>query len=97
MVYLGKASNPIPLDSVFMGAVFHNYKQLLQITKEDTNIDEDYLEEKMTPSIESKPEGKISFYRYSKKRHGFFTVLHKEDRLLLLKMILKFVVIKNVL
>ena len=31
--YLGNASNPIPLESVFMGAIFHNYKQLLQITK----------------------------------------------------------------
>ena len=36
--YLGNASNPVPLESVFMGAIFHNYKQLLQITKEDTTI-----------------------------------------------------------
>jgi hypothetical protein len=28
-----------------MGAIFHNYKQLLQITKENTTIVEDYLEE----------------------------------------------------
>ena len=28
--YLGNASNPIPLESVFMGAIFHNYKQLLK-------------------------------------------------------------------
>jgi hypothetical protein len=28
-----------------MGAIFHNYKQLLQITKENTAIVEDYLEE----------------------------------------------------
>ena len=34
--YLGNASNPIPLESVSIGAIFHNYKQLLQITKEDT-------------------------------------------------------------
>ena len=38
--YLGNASNPITLESVFMGAIFHNYKQILQITKEDTAIDE---------------------------------------------------------
>jgi len=30
---LGNASNPIPLESVFIGAISHNYKQLLQITK----------------------------------------------------------------
>jgi hypothetical protein len=28
-----------------MGAIFHNYKQLLQITKEDPTIVKDYLEE----------------------------------------------------
>ena len=41
--YLGNASNPIPLESVSIGAIFHNYKQLLQITKKDTNIDEESL------------------------------------------------------
>jgi hypothetical protein len=45
--YLGKASNPIPLESVFMGAIFHNYKQLLQITKEDSAIDKDILKEEL--------------------------------------------------
>jgi|tagenome__1003787_1003787.scaffolds.fasta_scaffold20664246_1 hypothetical protein len=28
-----------------MGTIFHNYKQLLQIAKEDITIVEDYLEE----------------------------------------------------
>jgi hypothetical protein len=36
--YLGNASSPVPLESIFMGAIFHNYKQILQITKEDTTI-----------------------------------------------------------
>jgi hypothetical protein len=45
--YLENASNPIPLESVFMGAIFHNYKQILQITKdEDTTIYEDSLKKK---------------------------------------------------
>jgi len=47
--YVGNATNPLPLESVFMGAVFHNYKQLLQITaKEDTVIDESTLKGKRT-------------------------------------------------
>ena len=33
--YLGNASNPIVLESVIMGSVFHNYKQLLQASKEE--------------------------------------------------------------
>jgi len=65
---LGNASNPIPLESVSIGAIFHNYKQLLQITaKEDTAIDERTLEYKLTSLLETKSEGKILFYKYSKK------------------------------
>jgi hypothetical protein len=88
--YLGNASNPVPLESVLMGAIFHDYKQLLQITKEDTaKLDESTLKEELISLLENKPEGKILFYRFSKKWHGFFAFLHKEDRLLLLKMILE--------
>ena len=88
--HLGNASNPVPLESVLMGAIFHDYKQLLQITKEDTaKLDESNLKEELISLLENKPEGKILFYRFSKKWHGFFAFLHKEDRLLLLKMILE--------
>jgi hypothetical protein len=87
--YLGNASNPVPLESVFIGAIFHNYKQLLQITKEDTNIDEEHLKEELVSLLENKPEGKILFYRFSKKWHGFLYSVHKEDRLILLKMVLE--------
>ena len=77
--YLGNASNPIPLESIFMGAIFHNYKQFLQITKEDTAIDEEHFK-RLTDIIAcNKPEGKILFYGYSKKWHGFLIhSLHKE-------------------
>jgi hypothetical protein len=71
-----------------MGAIFHNYKQLLQITKKDNIIDERTLEYELTSLLENKSEGKILFYRYSKKWHGFIYALHKEERLILLKMIL---------
>jgi hypothetical protein len=71
-----------------MGAIFHNYKQILQITREDIIIDEDSLKEELVSLLVNKPEGKILFYRYIKKWHGFVYSLHKEDRLILLKMIL---------
>jgi hypothetical protein len=87
--YLGNASNPIPLESVFIGAVFHNYKQLLQITKEDTAIDEDSIKDDLILLLANKPESKILFYRFSKKWHGFLYSLHKGDRLILLKMVLE--------
>jgi hypothetical protein len=88
--YLGNASNPVPLEYVLMGAIFHGYKQLLQITKEDTaKLDESTLKYELISLLETITEGKILFYRFSKKWHGFFTVLHKEDRLILLKMVLE--------
>jgi hypothetical protein len=86
--YLRNASNPIPLESIFMGVIFHNYKQFLKITKEDNAIDERTLEYGLTPLLETKHEGKVLFYRFSKKWNGFLYSLHKEDRLILLKMIL---------
>jgi hypothetical protein len=87
--YLGNASNPIPLESVFMGAVFHNYKQLLKITKEDTVIDEVSLKDELKSLLETKSEGKVLFYKNSKKWHGFIIALHKKDRIILLKMVLE--------
>jgi uncharacterized protein YktA (UPF0223 family) len=87
--YLGNASNPVPLESVFMGAIFHNYKQLLQTKKEDAKLDEDFLKAELVSLFHNKSEGKILFYRYSKKWHGFIYSLHKDDRLILLKMILE--------
>jgi hypothetical protein len=65
--YLGNAPNPILLESIFMGATFHNYRQLLQITKDDTTIDENSLKEELVSLLENKPEGKLLFYRFSKK------------------------------
>jgi hypothetical protein len=88
--YLGNASNPIVLESVIMGSIFHNYKQLLQVSKEEDNtVNEDYLKKELISLINYKPEGKILFYRFSKKWHGFLYSLHKEDRESLLKMILE--------
>ena len=88
--YLGNASNPIVLESIIMGSIFHNYKQLLQVSNgEDIKVNGNSLKEELTSLIDNKSEGKILFYRISKKWHGFLYSLHKEDRELLLKMILE--------
>jgi hypothetical protein len=65
--YLGNAPNPIVLESIIMGFLFHNYKQLLQVSKEDTKDNENTLKEKLASLINDKPEGNILFYRFSKK------------------------------
>ena len=73
--YLGNASNPIVLESVIMGAIFHNYKQFLQVSKEqDVRVNEDSLKKGLMHLINNKQVGKILFYRFSKKWYGF---LHK--------------------
>jgi hypothetical protein len=61
----------------------------MQITKEDNAIDEESLHEELGLLLEDKHESEILFYRFSKKRHGFICALHKENRLILLKMILE--------
>ena len=33
--YLGNASNPVVLESVFQGIIFHQYKQLLQLSNKE--------------------------------------------------------------
>ena len=65
-----------------MDAIFHNYKQLLKITKKDTKLDKSILKEELESIPENKPEDKILFYGYSKKWPGFIYPLHNEDRLL---------------
>jgi hypothetical protein len=87
--YLGNASNPIVLESIIMGSLFHNYKVLMHENKEDNTVNQDSLKEGLLSLLDTKPEGKILFYRYSKKWRGFLYALHKEDRELLLKMILE--------
>jgi hypothetical protein len=88
--YLGNASNPIVLESIIMGSIFHNYKRLLRVSKEEyIKVNEDSLKEELTSLIENKSEGKILFHRISKKWHGFLYSLHKEDREPLLKMMLE--------
>jgi hypothetical protein len=87
--YLGNASNPIVLESIIMGSIFYNYRQLLQTSKEYDKGNENSLKEELISLINNKPEGKILFYRFSKKWHGFIYSLHKEDREPLLKMVLE--------
>jgi hypothetical protein len=52
-------------------------------------FDEQYLEAELVSLLDTKSEGKILFYRFSKKWHGFIYSLHKEDREILLKTILE--------
>ena len=62
----------------------------MQMTKEDIAIDKEYLDADLVSLLEGTPhEGKKLFYRFIKKWPDFLESLDKEDRLILLKMILE--------
>ena len=43
--YLSNANRPIPIEPIMMGALFHNYKTLLKLCKEE-DITEDFIKQK---------------------------------------------------
>jgi len=89
--YLSNAVNPIVFESVIMGAIFHNYKTLLEIGKkeeEEEEVSEVAITNETKLLTDNKPHGKILFDRVCKKWQGLIDALHKEDLHLLLKMIL---------
>jgi hypothetical protein len=87
--YLGNVVNPIVFESVIMGAIFHNYKELLLYSKKVIKVNEDSLKEEIELLTQNNPEGKKLFDRTCKKWHGLIYSLHKDDRELLLKMIIE--------
>ena len=92
--YLSNAVNPIVFESVIMGSLFCNYKALLEIGKEEKEGEEDKVNEDTITNeakslAENKPHGKVVFDRTCKKWQGLIDSLHREDRHLLLKMILE--------
>jgi hypothetical protein len=70
-----------------LGAVFHNYKTLLDNSQEEDKVNEDVITNEIKLLTEHKPHGKTLFDRTCKKRQGPIDALHREDRQLLLKMI----------
>ena len=45
--YLSNANRPIPIEPIMMGALFHNYKTLLKFCKEEVNVTEDSINQKL--------------------------------------------------
>ncbi len=94
--YLSNAVNPIPLESVVMGSLFHNYKTLLAICREKEKEEYIFCEDitreselKLKSLDDNKPHGKLLLYRTCEKWQGIIDSLHSEDRETLMKMILE--------
>ncbi len=86
--YLSNASRPVPLEPIVMGALFHNYKTLLEMDKEDMESEESTTK-KLILLERQCPIAKVLFDKTCERWHGLLYSLHKEDRELLLKMLVE--------
>ena len=85
--YLSNACNPIPLDSIIMGTLFHNFKLLSTLyNKERKKVIDSNLNPDLTFQRNSKTKGDILFDKTCEKWKDLINSLHKEDRELMLNM-----------
>jgi len=80
--YMGNASNPIPLESILMGAILHNYKQLLQLS--NSKVNGDPLKEELVSLLNNKHKGKIHYYNLI---FSFLTYIRTKTSIYYLKVI----------
>ena len=85
--YLSNANRPIPIEPIMMGALFHNYKTLLKFCKEEVNVTEDSINQKLVVLDREKPLAKTLFDKTCERWRGLLYALHKDDREQLLKML----------
>jgi hypothetical protein len=69
-----------------MGALFHNYKTLLELCKYE-NVTEDSIKQKLVLLEREKPLAKALFDKTCERWRGLLYSLHKKDREQLLKML----------
>lgn len=86
--YLSNACNPIPLDSIIMGTLFHNHKLLSTLDdKEKRKVIDSNLSPDLAFQCNSKTKGEdILFDKTCEKWKDLICALHEEDRELLLNM-----------
>ena len=85
--YLSNANRPIPIEPIMMGALFHNYKTLLKLCKEEDNVTEESIEQKLVVLDKEKPLAKALFDKTCERWRGLLYALHKDDREQLLRML----------
>jgi hypothetical protein len=84
--YLSNANRPIPIEPIMMGAIFHNYKTLAKLGKEEDNVIEDSIKQILAIMEREKPLAKALFDKTCERWRGLIYSLHKDDREQLLKM-----------
>ena len=84
--YLSNANRPMPIEPIMIGALFHNYKKLLELCKED-NLSEDSMKQKLVLLEREKPLAKTLFDKTCERWRSLLYALHKDDRERLLMML----------
>ena len=85
--YLSNANRPVPIEPIMMGALFHNFKTLLNLNSEN-KLSEDSIEQKIAELEREKPLAKMLFDKTCERWRGLLYALHKDDRELLLRMLI---------
>ncbi len=85
--YLSNSNRPIPIEPIMMGALFHKYKTLLKFCKEEVNVTEDSINQKLVVLDREKPLAKTLFDKTCERWRGLLYALQKDDREQLLNML----------
>ena len=85
--YLSNTNRPLPIEPIMMGALFHNYKILLKLCKEEINVTEESINQKLVVLDKEKPVAKTLFDKTCERWRGLLYALHRDDRKQLLKML----------
>jgi hypothetical protein len=85
--YLSNTNRPVPVEPILTGALFHNYKTLLKLCKDEDNTTEDSIEQILVKIEREKPLVKMLFDKTCERWHGLLYALHKDDREQLLRML----------
>jgi hypothetical protein len=86
--YLSNANMPVPFEPVVMGALFHNYKTLLKLNKDDMETEES-INQKSAVMERGKPMANMLLNETYERWNGLIYSLHKDDRERLLKMLVE--------
>jgi len=85
--YLSNANRPVPIESIMMGALFHNCKSLLKLCKDEDNVTEESINQILANMEREKPLVKTLFDKTSERWLGLINSVHKDNREQLLRML----------
>jgi len=78
--HLSDVNIPVPIEPIIMGALFHNFKKLLMLCKEENMVNENSINQKLVVLERETPLAKVLFDNTCERWRGLLYALHKDDR-----------------